>query len=179
MHYYWSKFKSIVYGVNYELISLPSYTGWLFIAFQFMLCSPAHQNLHALTWKHKSLFHTTEGVQTGDLVVPAFLFYLSYPLIHIFISEHDCTPLQCFYKGCIQSNQQMALSQLMHSIHCSSAVFPYQAHDRRPAQETFIGCAGLHSIKNLKVLDIQSVYNRHSSCVLISWLSFPRYISLL
>jgi hypothetical protein len=63
------------------------------------------------------------------------------------ISECDCTPLQCFYKGYIQSNQQLALSRLMHSKHCGSAIFPYQALQRRQAQETLLGCAGLHNEK--------------------------------
>jgi hypothetical protein len=56
-----------------------------------------------------------------------FSFPTFYALFYTFISERDCTPLQCFYKGCIQSNQQLALSRLMHSIHCGSAIFPYQA----------------------------------------------------
>jgi hypothetical protein len=43
--------------------------------------------------------------------------------------------LQRLYK----SNQQLAVSQLMHCIHCGSAVFPYYALETRPAQETFKG----------------------------------------
>jgi hypothetical protein len=35
----------------------------------------------------------------------------------------------------------------MHCIHCGGAVFPYQALERRQAQETLIGCAGLHKRK--------------------------------
>jgi hypothetical protein len=54
-------------------------------------------------------------------------------------------PLHCFYRGCIQSNQQLAGSQLMHSIHYISAVYPYQVRERRPAQDTLIGCAELHN----------------------------------
>jgi hypothetical protein len=69
------------------------------------------------------------------------------------MSERDSNPLQCFYKGCIQSNQQLALSRLMHSIHCGYAIFPYQALEGRPAQETFMGCAG-HITKNSKALNI-------------------------
>jgi hypothetical protein len=65
----------------------------------------------------------------------SFVFLSSYVFLHTFISERDCTLLQCFYKGCTQSNQQLALSLLMHSIHCGSAVFPYQAL-KRSAQET-------------------------------------------
>jgi hypothetical protein len=64
-----------------------------------------------------------------------------------FIFERDCTPLQCFHKGCIQSKQQLILSRLMHSIHCGSAVFPYQALESRKAQETLICCAGPHKIR--------------------------------
>jgi hypothetical protein len=58
----------------------------------------------------------------------------SHELFHIFISKHDCTPLH-FYKGCIQSNQQLAHSRLMHSIHCGSTKFSYQVLERRPARD--------------------------------------------
>jgi hypothetical protein len=77
----------------------------------------------------------------------SFFFPSSYALFQAFISEHDCTPLKCFYKGCIQSNQQLALTQIMHSIHCGDAIFPYKVHERRPAQKTLIGCVGLHNSK--------------------------------
>jgi hypothetical protein len=76
------------------------------------------------------------------------IFPLSYALFYTFISEHVCIPLQCFYKGGMQSNQQMALSCLMHIIHCSITIFPYHAFESRLAQETAISCAGLHSIRN-------------------------------
>jgi hypothetical protein len=74
-----------------------------------------------------------------------FFFSFSFVLclIPYFISERDCTPLQYYYKGCIQSNQQLTLSFLMHTIHSSSATYPYQELERRTAQETLIGCAGL------------------------------------
>jgi hypothetical protein len=48
--------------------------------------------------------------------------------------------LQRLYK----SNQQLAVSRLMHNKHCSSAIFSYQELERRSAQETLIGCAKLH-----------------------------------
>jgi hypothetical protein len=66
-----------------------------------------------------------------------------------------------FLQGCMQSNHQLALSRLMHSIHCSM-VCPYQALERIPAQEnlksysaqeTLMGCAGLHDI-NSQALNI-------------------------
>jgi hypothetical protein len=84
-------------------------------------------------------------VTLGDTCQVYFFFPLCCALFHTFISERDCTPLQCFYKGCIQSNQKLALSRLMHSIHCGSAVFPYEALERRSAQGTLTGCAGLHN----------------------------------
>jgi hypothetical protein len=43
----------------------------------------------------------------------------SCALFHTFIYECDCTSLQCFYKGCIQWNQPLAVCWLMHSIHCN------------------------------------------------------------
>jgi hypothetical protein len=43
------------------------------------------------------------------------------------------------------ANQQLALSRLMHSIHCCSAAFIFQALETRPAQETSTVCAGLHN----------------------------------
>jgi hypothetical protein len=72
------------------------YTGWMFNVFEFfMLCSPAQQSLYTLAWKHHSLFRITAYVLCSFLS-----FYLSFPsscaLFHTVISEHDCTPLQCF-----------------------------------------------------------------------------------
>jgi hypothetical protein len=114
-----------------------------------MLCSPA-QPLYTLTWKHQSLYRK---ILSSFL---SFFFPSSYASFHTFISERDCTPLQCFYKGCIQSNQ-LALSRLMHNIPCSNAIFPYQVLERRPAQKTLIRCAGLH--KNSKAVNIYPVLN--------------------
>jgi hypothetical protein len=39
----------------------------------------------------------------------------------------------------LQSSKRLAISRLMHSIHSRSAVFPYEALERRPAQETYTG----------------------------------------
>jgi hypothetical protein len=77
--------------------------------------------------------------------LPFFLSFFSLCLFYTNISEHGCVPLQCLYKGCIQSNQKLSLSQLMFSIHCDCAIFPYhELERRRPAQETLIGCEELH-----------------------------------
>jgi hypothetical protein len=45
-------------------------------------------------------------------------------LFHTSIYERDCTSLQCFfYKGCTQSNQQVVLIRLMHSIQVAVALY--------------------------------------------------------
>jgi hypothetical protein len=90
-------------------------------------------------WKHRSLFFTTAGDVSSFVSFFLFFFLHSMPYSIIFVSERDCTPLQCFYKGCVQSNQQVALNRLMHNIHYSSTIFPYQA------KETLICSAGLRN----------------------------------
>jgi hypothetical protein len=86
-------------------------------------------------------------LKTSVLIQYVFLpyllpfFFLSHcAFFHTFTSEHHCTPVQCFYKGWIESNQQLALSLLIHNIHCGSSVFPYKVH-KRPAQHTLIALA--------------------------------------
>jgi hypothetical protein len=94
--------------------------------------------------------HSCKYFVLQQIFLPFFIFLSffpsSYALLHS-TSGRDCTPWQCSSKGSIQSNQQMALSRLMHSIHCGSAIFPYQALETRLAQETLTGCAGLHNKK--------------------------------
>jgi hypothetical protein len=100
-----------------------------------------HNNRCTLLLENVSLYF---GLIFLYFLVHYFIFFspLSHALFHTIISERDCTPVQCFfYKNCTQSNQQLALSRLMHSTHRCSAVFPYQALETRPAQETLIGCA--------------------------------------
>jgi hypothetical protein len=36
----------------------------------------------------------------------------------------------------------------MHSIHCGITVFPYKALERRPAQESSVGCVEQHNMKH-------------------------------
>jgi hypothetical protein len=80
-----------------------------------LLCSPARQLFSLLLENHQSLFRPTASVRPGDLSFFLSFFPSIYSLFHAFISESDCTPLQSFYEGSIQSNQQLALSRLMHS----------------------------------------------------------------
>jgi hypothetical protein len=116
-----------------------------------MLCSTTQQMLHTLNWKH-----ITAGTQTDDLAVSTFLsfFFLenfsplpSYNLQDNFTFKHHCTPLQCFYKGSIQSYQQLALNWLMHSTQCDSTIFPYKELENRLAHETSLCGMTLHTIK--------------------------------
>jgi hypothetical protein len=70
-----------------------------------MLCSPAQQPLYTLTWKYRSLFLTYSSFFSFISFFISLIFPSSCALFHTFISERDCTPLQCLYKGCIQWNQ--------------------------------------------------------------------------
>jgi hypothetical protein len=110
----------------------------------FLLCSLAQQPPVFISYYIKSYKWQ-----------PSFL-PLAHALLHTFIYESDCTPLQCFYKGCIQSNQQLALSRLMHRIYYGSAVFPYQALESTAAQETLIG---LHNIQISKAMRIHHIHS--------------------
>jgi hypothetical protein len=102
-----------------------------------------HNNHYTLLLENISFYFIQEQVFFLHSSL-SFLFPSSHSLFHTFIFEKDCTLLQCCYKGCIQSNQQLALRRLMHS---SSTIFQYQVLERRLAQETLTGCAGLHTIE--------------------------------
>jgi hypothetical protein len=100
-----------------------------------------HNNRHTLFLENNRFYFVLQ--QVFELVIfLSFCFTSFCAFFHTFIFECDCTPLQWFYKGCIQSNQQLVLSRLMHSMPCGSAVSLYQALERRPTQGTVIGCAG-------------------------------------
>jgi hypothetical protein len=113
------------------------------------LCFVLQQVFEVVTF----LCYTCQQVQSLS-----FFFPLSYALFHTFISECDCTPLHCFYKGCVQSNQQLVLCQFLRNIQWGSTIFPYEALERRRAQKILIGCVGLHNIKNSKALNIRPLY---------------------
>jgi hypothetical protein len=71
---------------------------------------------------------------------------LSYLLFYSFISSltvlFSITIFLVRLYG-VKSNEQLALSRLMHIVRCGSAIFPHQALDRISAQGTIMGCAGL------------------------------------
>lgn len=92
-------------------------------AFQiFAVCSPAKHS-HLKT----SLFRTNAAVRLFLLLLMSFFSPSFCTLFLTFISESDCSPYETFYKGSIHSNQQLAVSRLMHNIHCGSTIFPCQA----------------------------------------------------
>jgi hypothetical protein len=79
--------------------------------------SRATTGMHSYLKKIVSLLYYSRFssfVPTFYLLI-SFVCLSSYALSHTFISERECTPLQCFYKGCIQRNQKLALSRLMKS----------------------------------------------------------------
>jgi hypothetical protein len=54
--------------------------------------------------------------------------------------------------------QTVRILQRLCIVHCRSAVFPYQALERKLTQETLIGCAGLHKINISKSLNFNLVH---------------------
>jgi hypothetical protein len=129
------------------------------------LCYTAlHNNHYTLLLGNTSLYFI---LQQESKLVTFFTYTCQLSFLHLMhysipsFLNVTVLPLQYFHKGCFQWSQQLALSQLRHSIHCSSTIFPYHAFERRPAQETLKGCAGLHNTKNLKALNINPVQIRH------------------
>jgi hypothetical protein len=95
-----------------------------------LLCYAVPHNRYTLLLENISLYFVLQQVferVSGSYMPGNAVSVVFFALFQTFISERDCSPLQCFYKVCTQSNQQLALSRLMHSMHCGSAVFPYQA----------------------------------------------------
>jgi hypothetical protein len=108
-------------------------------------------------WKHWYLFRKSAGFLS---------FFLSLPsaFLHTFLSECDCIPLQCLYKGSVQSNEQLAVSRLLHNLYCGTAVFPYHGLDGRQAHETN-GCAGLHNVGISRVFSINRALKQIDICL--------------
>jgi hypothetical protein len=80
------------YTINYLLIfpahAIRARSGWSIqskrsIHSNFLLCSPAQQQLYTLAWKHKSLFHTTAGVLSSFLhpFLSLFLYFSFIPYL--------------------------------------------------------------------------------------------------
>jgi hypothetical protein len=118
------------------------------VPWNFVCYAVPHNNRYTLLLGNISLYFVLQQV-----FFLCSLFSLSLSFSPFILCLAPCLlfwtwlSITMFYKVCIQSNQQLALSRLMHSIHCRSAIFPYQALGRRLAQETSIGCAGRHNKK--------------------------------
>jgi hypothetical protein len=69
------------------------------------------------------------------LIILSSFSLSSYALFPTFISESHCATLQCFYKGCMQQKQQLAVSWLMHSTHSGRDIFPYQLPESGSVQD--------------------------------------------
>jgi hypothetical protein len=103
----------------------------------------------------------------------SFCLSSSCALLCTFISESDCIQLKSFCKGSIQSNPKTFLSRLIHSLHYSSAVFPYQQLERKKVRgfNTMCGAAYQNS-KATNTRSLYSVYNteQYYSIALADWL---------
>lgn len=140
--------------------SMPSY----FV----MLCSPAQLRYTALL-ESVCLYFVLYLV--FELISPSSLLFLSDDFVAVFISipssyalfhTFSCSPFECFYKGCMQSDQQ-----LIHSM------FPNQTFESRPSQEISRLCwtvclKKFEGIKNSLCLKHLAHVDSHSSCITCS-----------
>jgi hypothetical protein len=102
--------------------------------FKFLRYAVPHNNRYTLLLENISLYFVLK--QVFELLT-ALSFFLR-PIPYFIPSLRNVTVLHynVFTKAVrIQSNRQLALSRLMHSIHCGSAIFTYQALERRPARD--------------------------------------------
>jgi hypothetical protein len=104
------------------------------IASNYLWFRPAKQPLNAAILKHQSSFRTYHFFFSPSSCLTSY-FYL-WKWLYSF-----AVLLQRLYAIKPASDSGV----LMHGIHCSSAVFTYQALVRRAAQETLKLCAGLHN----------------------------------
>jgi hypothetical protein len=82
-----------------------------------------------------------EHIRTEQSVTLKFLICSPAQQLLRIVNECDSTPLHSFNTGCIQSDQEVTLSQFMHSVHHGSCMVPYHALERKPSQETSVqGC---------------------------------------
>jgi hypothetical protein len=76
-----------------------------------------------------------------------FFFSSAHALFHTFISECYFTPLQCFYKACIQSNQLLTLTRKPCQLKPSNSALIMQYDSRPSPQVSFIlSCPSTMSI---------------------------------
>jgi hypothetical protein len=166
LHKYWDRSLPLV-STNFQFASTLLFDivqGESSVLSSGLIYAVSHSKCYTLLLKNTSRYSVPQ--QALLLLPSSFLFFwlcffspCSCALLCTFISKRDCTQLQCFYKGCTQSNQQLALSRLMHCIRCDRAVFLYQELERRPVQE-IVGLIGRAGQRNRK-FDV----TEHSLCV--------------
>jgi hypothetical protein len=109
-----------------------------------LLCyAVPHNNHYALLLENISLYF----ILIHSFFLPFFCSFSFHPMPYFTPSFLDVTVglLPCsVFKKAVYNETSNWLLVLVHSIHCGSAVFPHHAFERRPAQETLIGCVGLH-----------------------------------
>jgi hypothetical protein len=89
------------------------------IASTFLFYKVPHKIRHTLLPENVNSYFVLQQVLELKTFVPS---PSTYALFHNFISERDCTPLQCFHTVHMKPSQQLARTQLMHSMHCGCGV---------------------------------------------------------
>jgi hypothetical protein len=126
---------------NLLLVIRLSMLFWTYVeCLPFLLRCTAQQNDH-------SVIHYYLKTSVYFVLPQLYLFpFTIHALSHTFISDVTLPHYNVFATPYV-SKQQLALSRLMHSKHCSSTVFSHKALERRPAQETLICCVRLRDTK--------------------------------
>jgi hypothetical protein len=112
----------------------------------FMLCSPVQQPLYNLTWKFFLYYNRY-------LFLPLFVSFSFIPCLipfpHFWVWLYFIT---IFLQRLYTFNQHLALG-FVHGIHCGSAIFLYQAFERRRAWGGLISCLELHNAKKFSGIE--------------------------
>jgi hypothetical protein len=102
-----------------------------FYVMQFRTITVTHSYLKTSVFT-SYLFFLSSFLSFYLFLSSSFLIFL-IPYLHFWTWLYSIT---MFLQTVYNQNQQLALSRLMHRIHCGSAVFPHQALERRTVQET-------------------------------------------
>lgn len=113
----------------------------MFTAFETCYAVP-NNNLYTRLLENILIYFVSQQV----VFFCAFILF-PIPYLHLTVKY-----LFFFHKDCVQSNQKLASSQL---IHCVNTALPYKATPKITAQGTLMDCAGPHSITNSEPLNIR------------------------
>jgi hypothetical protein len=121
--------------------------------FWYFYYAVLHNNRAFLIWRLKYLFRITVYVLSS--LVRSFLSFSIHPkpYYHFWTWLH----LTAMFLQRLYTKKSLDVD-----IHCGSALFPYGASGRQPAQETSIDCAELYCIINPNALNI------HSACSILA-----------